>query len=507
MTQSRAWTFAFLLLILVWLGLFLYASGGVRGSDQYWYVSEVRAVVAGDPRTNSLWPHFLLGDPNYIESRPFIHQGAMPYIIASLGGVLDPYRAWIAFNLIAAGLGAWLIYTSLRRLDASPRVAGIAATLYLLLPSTLWHASQPLVETTVALLSAAMIAVAVRPWNPVVKFAVLIVLAMIGQQIITIFQPVLLAVLAGFLWAEWRGGGTRSIRLTLLYLLIAGLCFLLISLKESTLGFSITQLMMNGTPGGTNMDLWLHEGTLPFSPRLFMGKLFANLLVFATPNTNQIFFLPFFALLLAIGVGLFAKWRQRADIRALLVGYVVLVALGVYAIVIMLHQNQARYILYILPILIVAAAWLHHERIERLLDRRAGTLAVSATALSLIAVGAVLAMTLRMESATSARESAAFRRVMTGEPAVRDAKVLIECYHGGASLQLTYAIPEKLFVHISPEHSASQLKRIAERSGTDLLFCPAAAATSIRESVPDLNLHPVATTKIGPIAYEISRID
>ena len=507
MTQSRAWTFAFVLLILVWLSLFFYASGGVRGSDQYWYVSEVRAVMAGDPRTNSLWPHFLLGDPNYIESRPFIHQGAMPYIIASLGGVLDPYRAWIAFNLIAAGLGAWLISTSLRQLDAGPRVAGIAAILYLLIPATLWYASQPLVETTVALLSAAMIAVAVRPWNPVMKFAVLIVLAMIGQQIITIFQPVLLAILAGFLWDEWRAGGTRSIRLTFFYLLITGLCSLLISLKQSTLGFSVTQLMMNGTPGGTNMDLWLREGSLPFSLSLFMSKLFANLLVFATPNANQIFFLPFFALLLAIGVGLVAKWRARADIRALLVGYVVLVALGVYAIVIMLHQNQARYILYILPILIVAAAWLHHERIERLLDRRFGTLASGAAALALVAVGAVLAMTLRAESAASARESAAFRRVMTDLPALRDAKVLIECYHGGESLQLTYAIPKKLFVHITADSAATQLKRIAERSGTNLLFCPAEATALLRESVPGVNLHLVATTKIGTTDFEISRID
>lgn len=507
MTQSRIWTAAFVLLALVWLGLFLYAGGGVRGSDQYWYVAEVRAVMAGDPRTNSLWPHFLLADPNYIDSRPFIHQGLMPYILASLGGFLDPYRAWIALNLVATGLSAWLIYTSLRQLQVSVRVAGIAAIFFLLLPATLWHATQPLVEMTICLLSAAMIAVAVRPWNDVIKFGVLIALAMIGQQIITIFQPVLLAILIGFLWVEWRGGGTRSMRLTILYLMIAGLCFLLISLKESTLGFGVTQLMMNGTQSGTNMDLWLHEGALPFSLSLFMDKLLANLRIFAILNANQIFFLPFFALLLAIGVGFAAYWRAKSGGTALLIGYILLVALGVYGIVILLHQNQARYVLHILPILIVTAAWLHHGLIERLIDRRFGILAAGAAGLSLIAVDTVLAMTLRAESAASAQDSAAFRRVMTNKPSLREAEVLIECYHGGKSLQLTYAVPEKIFVHIAPDRAATPLERIAKASGAKIIFCPADITKILRDRSPGVGLHHIATARVAAIDYEISRID
>lgn len=504
---ARFWTIAFVVIVIAWLALFVHASAGVRGSDQYWYVAEVRAVMAGDPRTNSVWPHFLLADPDYVESRPFIHQGAMPYILASLRGFADPYMAWIAFNLVATGLSAWLIYTTLRRLEVSARVAGIAATLFLLLPVTLWHASQPLVEMTMCLLSAAMIGVAVRPWNDVVKFAVLIALAMIGQQIVTIFQPVLLAILGGFLWVEWRGRGTRSIRLTILYLLIAGLCFLLISLKESTLGFGVTQLMMNGTPGGTNMDLWLHEGSLPFSLSLFMGKLLANLRIFATINTNQIFFVPFFALLLSIAFGFFEKWRSKSGAPAPLLGYIVLVALGVYGIVITLHQNQARYMLDILPILIVAAAWLHHGLIERLTARPIIILASGAGALSLLAVGAVLATTLRTESATSARDSASFRRVMAEKTSLREAKVVIECYHGGASLQLGYAVPEKIFIHIAPDRVATPLQRIAKISGARMIFCPADITQTIRKTMPGVNLRRVATARVGLTDYEISRID
>jgi hypothetical protein len=505
--NANLWPVVFSLPIIIWLALFAYSSAGVRGSDQYWYVAEVRAVMAGDPRTNSLWPNFLLADPTYLESRPFIHQGIMPHIVAGLPGMADPYMAWIIFNLVAVGLSAALIYSTLRQLEVSAKVSGLAATLFLMLPVTFWHASQPLVEITICLLSASMIAIAVRPWNDVIKFAALLVLAMIGQQIVTIFQPVLLAISVGFLWHEWRGGGTRSIRMTILYLLIAGFCFSLISLKETTLGFGVTQLMMNGTLGGSNMDLWLYEGSVPFSLSLFLGKLVANLSIFTTINSNQIFFFPFIILLIAIAFGFFIKWHAKSGAPSLLVGYIVMVALAVYGVVIALHQNQARYMVYILPVLIVAAAWLHHGLIERLTDHRFGILASGAAAMSLLSVATVLAITLRTESADSAKDSAAFRRLMAEDTSLRDAKVLIECYHGGTSLQLAYAVPDKIFIHIAPDRVATPLKRIAEISGARLIFCPADTTEAIRQNRLDLSLRRIGTAKVGPTDYEISHID
>lgn len=494
------------LCIVTWLALFVWASSGVRGSDQYWYVSEVRAVMAGDPRTNSLWPHFLLNDSSYIESRPFIHQGIMPHILASLPGIADPYTAWIAFNLVAAGLTTVLIYFTLRQLEVSIKVSGFAAMLFLLLPATLWHATQPLVEVTIGLLSAAMIAIAVRAWSDVLKFVAMLALAMIGQQIVSIFQPVILAILAGFIWREWRGGGTRSIRMTTLYLFIAVFCLALVFLDETTLGFGVTQLMMNGIPGGSNMDLWLHEEPIPFSFSLFFGKLVANLSTFTKISNNQIFFFPFIALVLSNAVGFFKIWRTKPNGSMLLLSYGVMLALCVYGVVITLHQNQARYTVYILPILIVAAAWSHSELIERLLNNRFGIFAISAIALCLLSVATILASTLRAESVESETVRATFRRIMAENSFLRDAPVMIECYHGGASLQLAYSVPEKNFIHVAPDRVSTPLKRIAEISGARIVFCPVETAEIIRKVMPEIHLGRIEVVRVGSTDYEISKI-
>lgn len=504
----RTWTTMFALFLAIWLACFIYASAGVRGSDQYWYVAEVRAVIAGDPRTNSLWAHFVLSDPAYLDTRPFVHQGAMPYLLANPGRFLGPYGAWIAFNLFATLLSAGLIFATLRKLAVDGRIAIAASAGFLALPITLWYATQPLIETTVATLSALMMAVAFGGLARAPKFIVLIGLAVIGQQILTIFAPTLLAILLAFLWTEWSRGGARSPARTVLYLVVAGLGLLLITLKESTLGFGVTQLMMNGIPGRTNMDIWLREEPLTFAFGPFLNKLLANLVAYLRPGSSQLFSFPPVVLIVAILAALVRNWRKRGNgataAHEMLLAYIFGIGLLTYGAVIALHQNQARYLLYILPILIVTAAYLYRQPIESIIERFPWI--IGGAGAVLLSGCLILSISLREQSASAARDINAVKTGMASDPRLRSARAVIECYHGEQSLLVDYALPDKIVIHLAPEFAEAQLERIADKSGAQTFLCPPDLMANIRARMPTPALPKIATIEVGESKLEAAEI-
>lgn len=505
-TVPRLWTIAFALFLTIWLALFFHASAGVRGSDQYWYVAEVRAVMAGDPRTNSLWAHFLLSDPDYLDTRPFVHQGAMPYLLGALRGLLSPYGAWIAFNLLATLLSAGLIFATLRRLAIDGRIALMASACFLALPVTFWYATQPLIEPAIGLLSSLMLAIALGGLARPAKFITLTGLAVIGQQILTIFVPALLAILVAFLWtARTR---PRFPAHAALYLIVAGIGLFLATSKASTLGFGVTQLMMNGVPGRNNMDIWLREETLAFALVPFLHKLLANLAAFLTPAESQLFSLPPFVLILAVLAALVQNWRQALDrtmaTREMLLAYIFAIGLLTYGAVIALHQNQARYLLYILPILFVAAAYFYRNRLIRIIERRPWI--IGAAGAALLSACLILSIDLHRQSIASARDVAAVQKGMAVNRQLRDDRTVVECYRGAPSLLIDYALPRKIVVHIAPEFADAQLMRIADKSGARIFLCPPAVMADIRATSRSLALPTIATIDIGGSRLEAVQI-
>lgn len=487
-------------LLVAWVLLFFYACVGERGSDQFWYVAEVRAVLADTAKTNSLWPHLLLSDLNYFQERPFVHRGIIPYLIAPLATVFGPYGGWIAFNFIAVIASAALIYLTCRQLAIARGLAAGTAILYLLFPLTFWNATQPLVEIAVSLICALLIWVSTSRLTSVTKLFLLLIIAIAGHKLVTVFEPIIVLIGLAFLWQVRVGSFNRpsltptasSFACGVIVVVATGLALAITRISGSTLGLSFSDLVMNGTTGIGNMEAWLRTDSAPFSIKLALQKMLRNVLAYAAPNSTQIFLAPF-ALTSMFAVFAVARswlhvWRFKTieNRHLLLLTYMLLSALMVYITVVLLHQNQSRYGLYILPLVLVVIAAIFEVRLTQFMTKH--PLLLAGGAMGLVALCAAMSIKLHSESKVVSKQIIETRSAFSEDPDLSQTEIVFECYRGGQSLQLTYAIPELIFVHISTNFGGKQLNRLEQISGAHLLICSSQNAKAIEQSTVDVEL-------------------
>jgi hypothetical protein len=108
---SRLTWLAIAALGMVVVGLTAFAaSGGVRGTDQFWYVADVETLVRDHANIgNTVFPVALLG-PSPVMPPPFIHNILSMYVAAVPALVLGPFGGWLALNTVATLATASLIY-------------------------------------------------------------------------------------------------------------------------------------------------------------------------------------------------------------------------------------------------------------------------------------------------------------------------------------------------------------------------------------------------------------
>ncbi len=133
--------------------LTIFAAGGVRGTDQYWYVADAESLLSkGAVQTNDVYPLVLLRDQDV--PRPFIHNILPVYAAAAVGwGMGGPYGGWIVLNLLCSLSAALFIYLTVRHCG-SHESAFLAGLLYLVMPAVFWQTTQPLAEAFIASLVA-----------------------------------------------------------------------------------------------------------------------------------------------------------------------------------------------------------------------------------------------------------------------------------------------------------------------------------------------------------------
>jgi len=91
---------ALIVAFTVSIALIIYATNGVRGTDQYWYLADVSTLSAGNPPTTNLYyPGQLLRKsgaeelPNY-----FLHNGPMLALSSALTAYLTPHKVPVVTN-------------------------------------------------------------------------------------------------------------------------------------------------------------------------------------------------------------------------------------------------------------------------------------------------------------------------------------------------------------------------------------------------------------------------
>lgn len=161
--RQRVFVGGVCLAVVVWVMLVLFTSTDFRGTDQYWYVEDVTTVLHGGSGTHEVYPFSLAGvDDRFRDSRPFIHNGPVLYVWTAAARVLDsPHRGIVAINLIGNLLAAGLIFFTVRRI-ASAAAGALAAVMFLFEPVSFWAALQDLSEPFSGFLIALAIYLAVR---------------------------------------------------------------------------------------------------------------------------------------------------------------------------------------------------------------------------------------------------------------------------------------------------------------------------------------------------------
>lgn len=332
-------------ILLVWIG-----AAGVRGSDQYWYVADVEALMRGEFTTNAVFAvNVWRGDPI---PPPFIHNILNNYLVYPFASVFgSAYAGWILANLAASLLIAVLIVKFV--LKAGYRwMAPLAATIWLLSPLTLWLTAQASAEATSALAAAAAIMAMAMARTPAGWLGAAIICGA-AYWMRTFYLPAMLAAPAlFFIWSKTIPRDRRAAFGSGMMVIAAVFVVLQPKLLPSA-GPSLTEVIairsnVTGLMGG--YTLWEYPS---FDAGGMVRYATGELARFFLINSKEwlLFVLP--ALLLAGGAIAGRKRIITESMRRLGV-LSILLALLILAVV-SLHTNQPRFLLPLYPPLTILA--------------------------------------------------------------------------------------------------------------------------------------------------------
>lgn len=448
------------------------ASGGVRGSDQYWYVTEAESLIRDRAvATNVVFPVGLLGDGSGLPP-PFIHNILGTYLAAIPGLVLGAFGGWVTLNLLATLGSAFLIYRTARLVASSWAALG-CAVLYPLLPLTVWHTAQPLAEASVTFFAAlAVHAFATsgsgfRRWLAVV--AALGLLYASRQS----FLPLLLAAPFAFLvirLRERRDGGHGPARGALgpaVVLLGASLVIAAVAnslLHAENVTFSYTRLWHTAVPDRTD-NMWFNfdlsnanlSDSLPFDLGLLWPKLAGHLAeqLFRFDSAPIAVFYWTFNILAIVAIARLVRERDPLRVRLLVAG---LAFVAVHVVTIVMFQVQFRYALPAIPILLVSLAIVLSDIpwLARRLSPRPSAIVLGLCLLGL-GPGVVLGRMLREEGLANGMQGAATDALFDRHLASSEPTWIV--YEGTPQL-LAYAARPRLVLHVAPDYSIEEYRRL-----------------------------------------------
>jgi len=337
--------------------LVFYGTNSIRGTDQYWYLADVEAIIDGDPPvTNAYFPGTLLrGDVG--DSRPnyFYHNGPMIYLSAFVGKYTGAYRAWIVINLICHFAVALAIFVGARQLT-SKTIARTISAFYLISPLALWQTMSMLLEQYLA---GVMALVVIGYFYRRIWFGQL--LFVIGILLGTLSHPmfVVIGLMSGF-FLVIKGLVRRQPSILFVgTTLLLGAAVLVQSVSNifptgffPTLGIAIANVL----PGEESMLWYFSEQGNAMSVALMFAKV-KEAIVRQVLNPAHLPFNIFTNIALVAWMWLFA-FRRKQYFGVLVASGIVL---ALYLGLIVLMQHQVRYQQLVSPVaFILIAVGMYH---------------------------------------------------------------------------------------------------------------------------------------------------
>jgi hypothetical protein len=510
-------TLLWIVAIVATITLVCYAgAGGLRGSDQYWYVADAEMLARHHTvQTNNVFPVGLLSARSTLPP-PFVHNVLSIYLAATFSTVMGGMWAWLTVNVVSTFATAGLIWLAASRV-AQPLAAGVAAFAYPVLPIVFWQTAQPLAEASTALFAAiVMYTLAVAGtsgwrWLLVVIAAGLLYLSRESYLLLLLIAPI------GFLLSrltEHKVNGWRAVFPTATLAVVAALIAyggqkLLFSNINVEYGY--TRLLHSAIPDLTdNMFLNFNlspenlENRLPFSSELLVlklkGALAAQFFKFDT-LADAGFYWTFNVLALIACVVLW-RCRHKSFERRLCLG--ALAYVGVHFLTITVFQNQFRYLVPAIPGLLVAASIAITAAVSvlRTIERRLLSVMIVLLA-STLPVNAVLARLLHVDGTREhdiriTTESLVDQWLLPNQP-------LLVAYATGYQL-FAYAARPRLVLFFEPSYSPKEARPLlAAFNGRFLLAPEDSRAIATLKATPIEGATPIVAFEARWRLYRIDR--
>jgi len=468
------------------------ASGGVRGSDQYWYLADVQTLIdGGSATTNNIFPVGLLGDRSGVPP-PFVHNVLSLYLAVLPATLVGAMGGWVVLNVVSTLVTAALVYGAARSV-ATSWAALLVAVGYATLPIVTWHTPQPLAEASTSAFAALAIYALARAGTSGRGW--LVVTGTVGLLYLSrqSYLPLLLAVPVAFVVVRaWEGGARlRNACVPAIGLaLTAGLITLAggVMFASENVDFSYSRLLHTAVPGRTD-NMWFNfelskanlDNALPLDLGLVWAKLSANLgeqLLRFDSLPVAAFFWTFNALAIVAAAALAGTLRGARDPLRLRLVVAALAFVAIHLVTIGLFQNQFRYLVPALPGLLVVLAMVLSDRswMSARLAGRKTAVAIVVTLL-MLAPNLYLARTLRDDGLASAATEAAVDRLLD-RTVPADQALLVE--YAGTPQILGYAARPRLVLWVADHYSSADLDRLRHALPAGWLLAPVDSPLPLR---------------------------
>ncbi len=349
------------LLIATVLGVILFisftfyaASGGVRGSDQYWYVDDVAALLEGKGSvSNCIYPASVFQGAAQFP-RPFVHNIPISYIVFLAALFAGPFYSWIIINLLSSLAAAFFIGLTVKHSTGNTKASFYAGLSYLLLPVVFWNSTQALSEPSLGFFVSLFVYIYVSRKPSFWYFFLLIFVSgilFLSKSNFIILFPI---ILAAFLIGEKGKPYKRTVGVLAIYIIFIYFISLLKVFFKSNFDPSYIDVFMMDTleyPG--NMAHFYAVDNLKFDLISFLEKNIHNLTIQIIPGNIASFFLYYFPFNLSISIIIVLLCRHKEYIadRSVSAG---IIFVSIFIITIMVFQNQFRYQLMAWPAILVS---------------------------------------------------------------------------------------------------------------------------------------------------------
>ena len=268
---------------LIWLLIiFLLGEWGLRGTDQYWYISDLESLVDGYGKSNTVFSGSLLRG---YDGNSFIHQTLILYLLTPLAKVFGAYNSWVIFNFTSMFFSSILIYKSMIKLNAGVIRAWIAFGIFLSNPITIFIIGEPLVEATQPMFISLILYFLVSIQSPleyqnersIIKILAVVFFILLLDLIWPIYFPMVIIIILYFIYISFKSGFYIYLFSAIVFIfLYATTKIVLLSGGDIP---NIEDLIMNGTVNGNNTEFWLNKSKTDFSFDPAMSKILSNIAI------------------------------------------------------------------------------------------------------------------------------------------------------------------------------------------------------------------------------------